>query len=72
MGILPNCSSDNTIIWLQNLVFKKPLGEKAQWELCKDGAYCFEKILEAVPNKKAVVQPLSSHFPNYPNILKTY
>ena len=35
--------------------------EKYRWELHKDTVYCFEQILEAAPNKTAVLQPLTSH-----------
>ena len=41
--------------------------KKVRWELHKDAGYCFEQILEAIPNKTAAVQPLTSHLKNHPS-----
>ena len=40
--------------------------EKAKWERHKDATRCLLQILEATPNKTAVVWPLTSHLTNYP------
>ena len=39
-------------------------GEKARWELHKNTAVCLEQIVEATPNKRAVVPPLDSQITN--------
>ena len=67
MGILPSCSYVGTSVWLHYLDSYETLREKARCKLNKDAICWFEHILEATPNKTAAVQPLTSHFTNYPS-----
>ena len=39
--------------------------EKAEWELHKNGTYCYEQILEVASVRAAAVRPPASHFANY-------
>ena len=55
---------------LQYRCTSKTFGEKVKWELHKDGASCFEQILEAAPNKTAAARPVSSYFTNYKRKMK--
>ena len=67
MGILPNCSSVSTTVWLHHLNLQKTLREKSRWELNKDAVYCFEQIQEASPYKTAAIRPLVSNLTYDPN-----
>ena len=48
-------------------IWTKTPGEKAQWELHKNAVFCFEQILETVPDKIAAVRPFTSYLKNHPN-----
>ena len=43
---LAYCNHSITIVWFQYMRFNKIFGEKAWWNLHKDAASCFEKILD--------------------------
>ena len=45
----------------------KLYGEKAWWQLHKNATSCIEQVLEATPNKIAVVRPPTTHHENYPS-----
>ena len=55
MRILPSGSHVSTVVWLHHLEFNESPGEKARWELYKDGTCCLEQVLEAVPHKTAAL-----------------
>ena len=59
MEILPSSSQISTTEWWHLLDSNKTFGERARWELDKDDVCYLQKILEAVPYKTAVVQPLT-------------
>ena len=42
-------------------------GEKAWWQLHKNAVSNNEQVLETAPHKVATVQPLTTHYENYPS-----
>ena len=67
------CSCIHTTIWMHHMNANNAQRKKTRWDLLKNAACCFEKILGATPNKTAVVRPPASHFTNYRiNTNKTY
>ena len=60
-----NCIRVNITVYLHHLDSNKTLKEKDRWELCKNNARYFKKILRAASYKTAVVRPHNSHLTNH-------
>ena len=55
----------STTVWLHHLHSNGMLGEKAWRKLHQDAMRCFQQILEASPDKTAVVWSLTSYYTNH-------
>ena len=65
--MLPSCSCVNITIRMPHMDANKMREEKVRLEHHKNSMSYFKQILEAIPHKTAVVQPLTSHLKSYPS-----
>ena len=67
MKFLPSNGCVSTTVWMHHLDANETHGEKVRWKLHKKATCCFKQILEAIPNKAALVRLLTAHLTNHPS-----